>query len=180
MLLFSPGTWTLGSFFLIYKNKKRFMRSPCCLCIHLCLFIYLYIPPNFWSVWDHLTVEELLKEKVAAPVYKTEINGRGDSLHWPRNTLYPKRLALSSPTSGGLSVGIVRLRNTATEYSFLWDHLALCVSLCLCIPIFSFSMQFMSYERKISNTRNINIRGVFEIIRNPCNTSVSSKPHRCN
>jgi hypothetical protein len=27
-------------------------------------------------------------------------------------------LALTSPTSGGLSVGIVRLRTTATEFSF--------------------------------------------------------------
>jgi hypothetical protein len=31
---------------------------------------------------------------------------------------YPQRLALTSPTSGGLSVGIVRLRKTGTELSF--------------------------------------------------------------
>jgi hypothetical protein len=41
---------------------------------------------------------------------KTEINGRGDSLRWPRDTLYPQKLALTSPTGGGGSVGIVRLR----------------------------------------------------------------------
>jgi hypothetical protein len=34
-------------------------------------------------------------------------------------TLYPQRLALNSPTSGGRSVGIVRLRTKATEFSFL-------------------------------------------------------------
>jgi hypothetical protein len=34
------------------------------------------------------------------------------------NTLYPQRLALTSPTTGGLSVGIFRLRTKATEFSF--------------------------------------------------------------
>jgi hypothetical protein len=48
-----------------------------------------------------------LNEKVAAPVLKTEINGRGDPLRWPRDTLYPQKLALVSLTSGGRSVGIV-------------------------------------------------------------------------
>jgi hypothetical protein len=50
---------------------------------------------------------------------KTEINGRGNLLLWPRNTLYTQRLALTSPTSGVRFVGIVRLRTTATEFSFL-------------------------------------------------------------
>jgi hypothetical protein len=35
------------------------------------------------------TIEELLEKKVAAPVYKTKINERGNSLRWSRNTLYP-------------------------------------------------------------------------------------------
>jgi hypothetical protein len=43
------------------------------------------------------------------------INGRGDSLRWPRDTLYPLKLALTSPTSGGRSVGIVRWRTEAPE-----------------------------------------------------------------
>jgi hypothetical protein len=55
-------------------------------------------------------IEELLEWEVAAPVLKTEINGHGDPLRWPRDTLYPQKLALTSPTSGGHSVGIVRLR----------------------------------------------------------------------
>jgi hypothetical protein len=46
---------------------------------------------------------------------ETEINGRGDPLHWPRDTLYPQKLALTSPTSGGRSVDIVRLWSKATE-----------------------------------------------------------------
>jgi hypothetical protein len=39
-----------------------------------------------------------------------EINGHGNPLPGPRDTLYPQKLVLSSPTSGGRSVGIVRLR----------------------------------------------------------------------
>jgi hypothetical protein len=78
----------------------------------------------FWQVecveWGPLslvrTIEELLEGKVAAPVYKTEINSRGSPLRWPRNTLYPQKFALTSPTSGCRSVGIVRLRTTATEW----------------------------------------------------------------
>jgi hypothetical protein len=57
-----------------------------------------------------------LNGKVAAPLYKTEINGRGESLRWPRDTLHPLKLALTSPTSDGRSVGIVRLRYKATEF----------------------------------------------------------------
>jgi hypothetical protein len=34
--------------------------------------------------------------------------GRGDPLRWPRDTLYQLKLALTSPTFCGRSVGIVR------------------------------------------------------------------------
>jgi hypothetical protein len=63
--------------------------------------------------------EELLERKVAAPVYKTESNGPGDSLRCPRDTLYPLKLALTLPTSGDRPVGIVRLRTKAPEFFFL-------------------------------------------------------------
>jgi hypothetical protein len=46
-----------------------------------------------------------LNGKVAALVWKTEINGLGDSLSSPRDTLYPLKLVVTSPTSGGRSVG---------------------------------------------------------------------------
>jgi hypothetical protein len=38
--------------------------------------------------------------------------------HWSSGTLYPQKLAVTSPTSGGRSVGIVRSRTQATEFSF--------------------------------------------------------------
>jgi hypothetical protein len=34
--------------------------------------------------------------------------------------LYPQKLALTSPTSGGRSVGIVRLRTKATDFSLVY------------------------------------------------------------
>jgi hypothetical protein len=43
---------------------------------------------------------------------KTEINGRGDPMRWPPDTLYPQKLALTSTTSGGRSVAILRLWTT--------------------------------------------------------------------
>ena len=61
------------------------------------------------------SIEEVLEERVAASVQKTEINGLGDPLRWPRDTALRKKLALTSPTGGGRSVGIVRSRAKATE-----------------------------------------------------------------
>ena len=57
-----------------------------------------------------------LNKKVAAPVQKTEINGRGDRCADHVTPLYPLKLALTSPTGGGHSVGIVRSRTKATEF----------------------------------------------------------------
>jgi len=37
--------------------------------------------------------------------------------------LYPQKLALTSPTDGGRSVGIVRVRTKATEFSLVLDTL---------------------------------------------------------
>jgi hypothetical protein len=47
------------------------------------------------------------------------INGRGNLLRLPRNTLYQQSLALTSSMGGGRSVGIVRLRTTAKEFFYI-------------------------------------------------------------
>jgi hypothetical protein len=44
--------------------------------------------------------------------------GRRDLSRWPRGTIYSQKLALTSPTSGGRSVGIVRSRTHATKFFF--------------------------------------------------------------
>jgi hypothetical protein len=42
-----------------------------------------------------------------------------------RDTLYPQKLALTSPTGGGHSVGVVRSRTEDTEYAFVYSFLFL-------------------------------------------------------
>jgi hypothetical protein len=51
---------------------------------------------------------------------ENRINGRGDSLRWPRDTIDQLKLALTWPTSGGSSVGIVRWRTKAPEFACFW------------------------------------------------------------
>jgi hypothetical protein len=45
-------------------------------------------------------------------------HGLRDPSNWRRVTLYPQNLALTSPTSGGSSVGTVRSRTQAMEFTF--------------------------------------------------------------
>jgi hypothetical protein len=53
---------------------------------------------------------------VAAPDLE---NGSVNPLRRPPDTLDPQNLALTLPTCGGRTVGILRLRTEATEFSFL-------------------------------------------------------------
>jgi hypothetical protein len=46
--------------------------------------------------------------------------GNRDLSRWPSGTLSPQKLALTSPASGGRSVGIVRSQTQATEFSFIF------------------------------------------------------------
>jgi hypothetical protein len=61
------------------------------------------------------TIEELLERKSSGFNLENREYGRRDPLCRPRGTLYPQNLALTSPTSGGRSVGIVRSHTQATE-----------------------------------------------------------------
>jgi hypothetical protein len=56
------------------------------------------------------TTEELLERKGSGSGLEIRDNGRRDSSRWPRGTLFPQKLARTSLTSGGLSVGIVLSR----------------------------------------------------------------------
>jgi hypothetical protein len=80
----------------------------------------------FWEVlsleWGPFalvnTIEELLERKISGSSLENGEYGRSDSLRWPRDTLCPQRLALTSTTSGGRSVGIIPSRTQATEFFF--------------------------------------------------------------
>jgi hypothetical protein len=68
----------------------------------------------FWEVVG--TTEELLEIKSRGSDLENQEYGRTDPLCWSRNTLYSQKLALTTPTSGGRSVGIVRSRTKVTEF----------------------------------------------------------------
>jgi hypothetical protein len=65
------------------------------------------------------SIEELLRRKSSGSGLEIREYGHRDPSRWPRGTLYPQKLALTSPTSGGRPVGIVRSRTQATEFSLV-------------------------------------------------------------
>jgi hypothetical protein len=62
------------------------------------------------------TIEELLERKSRGSGLESLEYGRRDPSRWPRGTLCPQKLALTLPTSGGRSAGIVRPLTQATEF----------------------------------------------------------------
>jgi hypothetical protein len=62
------------------------------------------------------TIEELLGRNSSGSGLESREYCRRDPSRWPRGTLYPQKLALTSPTRGGRWVGIVRSRTRATEF----------------------------------------------------------------
>jgi hypothetical protein len=71
--------------------------------------------------------EELLGRKSSGFGLESREYGCRDP--WPRGTLYPQKLALTSPTSGGCLVGIVCSWTLATEFScMIWNCAALNLS----------------------------------------------------
>jgi hypothetical protein len=70
------------------------------------------------------TTEELLDRKVAAPVQKTENTAVGIRHADHVTPSIRKKLAIISPTSGGLSVSIVRSRTQAMEFSLVLSFMS--------------------------------------------------------
>jgi hypothetical protein len=64
------------------------------------------------------TIKELLEGNSTGSGLENRDYGRTDSSRRPRGTLYPQKLTLTSLTSCGRSVGIVRKRTQATEFFF--------------------------------------------------------------
>jgi hypothetical protein len=86
------------------------------------------------------TIEGLLERKSSCSSLKNRDYGHRNPSRSPRDTLYPQKLAITSPTSGDCSVGIVRSRTKATELisyidfhsiqppSSSWTNLHICFS----------------------------------------------------
>jgi hypothetical protein len=62
------------------------------------------------------TTEGLLERKSSGFGPESREYGRRDQSRWPRGVFSPRKLALTSPTSGGLSLGIRRSQTQTTEF----------------------------------------------------------------
>jgi hypothetical protein len=65
------------------------------------------------------TPEELLERKNCDSGLENRDYGHWNPLCWSCNTLYPQKLALTSPTDGCHLIGIIRSRTKATGFSFV-------------------------------------------------------------
>jgi hypothetical protein len=86
------------------------------------------------------TIEELLGRESSGCGLENREYGHRDSACRPRNTLYPQKLPVTSPTSSGRSVGIVCSRIMAMEFvlflliifiDFVWAILCACACVCV-------------------------------------------------
>jgi hypothetical protein len=71
------------------------------------------------------TIEELLGRTRSGFGRGNRECDLGDPPLWPRDTLYPQKLTLTSPTSGGRSVGIILSRTEATELVLVISQLSI-------------------------------------------------------
>jgi hypothetical protein len=65
------------------------------------------------------TTEELLERKNSGSGLEVREYDRRDPSRWPRGTIFPQKLALTSLAGSGRSVGIVRSRIQTTEFFYL-------------------------------------------------------------
>jgi hypothetical protein len=81
--------------------------------------------PNEVSMTRHV----LSVLKLCIIILSSGLENRGysrrDPSRWPRGTFYPQKLSITSPTSCSRTVGIVRLRAHATEFSFFFSFFIL-------------------------------------------------------
>jgi hypothetical protein len=61
-------------------------------------------------------IEELIERKSSGSDLENREYDRGYPSRLPRGILYSEKLSLTSPTSGGRSVYVVRLRTQTTEF----------------------------------------------------------------
>jgi hypothetical protein len=94
------------------------------------------------------TIENVLGRKSSISGLESREYGRKDPSCWPRGTHYPKNLALTSPTSGGRSFGIVCSRTQATEFSFIINYIIIIIIIVLYVG-FGLRLWPFSYENLI-------------------------------
>jgi hypothetical protein len=104
-------------FIIIYKSPCFNLRSPQSVINHSKTVEVVGLERGPLSLVSK--IEELLERKSIGSGLESREYGRTDPSRWQLGTLYPQKLALTSPTSGGHSVGIGRSRTKATEFIYL-------------------------------------------------------------
>jgi hypothetical protein len=145
--IFNVGTWFVTCFYMFFLliTLQDIKYSFCIYIIvmsdHLCSLV-VRVPGYrsrahgfdsrcyriFWEVVGLelgplslvSTTEELLGRKSVCSDLECREYGHGDPSRWPRGTLYLQKLVLTSPTSGGRSVGIVLLQTQGMEFVVFW------------------------------------------------------------
>jgi hypothetical protein len=84
------------------------------------VFFYVEFDAVTYCILSKFGLKIESTELVQFPVYKTEITAVGISRADHATPLYPQKLALTSPTSGSRSVGLVRSRTKATEVCYVY------------------------------------------------------------
>jgi len=92
------------------------------------IYVYIYVCVCVCQLRSYLN------EKVAAPgLENRRLTAVGTRCADHVTPLYPHKLALTSPTGGGRSVGIVRSRTKAPEFIYIYICVCVCVCVCLCV-----------------------------------------------
>jgi hypothetical protein len=100
------------------KNINLFKALTFCGHVMLIMYIYIYMYMYYvqlFCFWTLPIIMFLFKIHNVSPGLEIPEYGLRDPLRWPCGTLYPHKLALTSPTRGGRWVGRVLLRTKATE-----------------------------------------------------------------
>jgi hypothetical protein len=103
----------------------------------------------FWEVagLERGPIEELLLRNSSCSGLEIREYGYRDLLYWPRNILYPQKLALTLPTRGRRSVGILRLSTQATEFVFcffVWINYSFVMRVCFDLD---YTLMFLDRRR---------------------------------
>jgi hypothetical protein len=81
------------------------------------------------------TIEELLGRKSSGSGLENREYGRRYPSRRPRDSLYRQKLALTSPTSGGRSVGVVRSLIKATQLLVMLSYIDRSFNILYCIRV---------------------------------------------
>jgi hypothetical protein len=98
------------------------------------------------------TDEEIIERRSSNSGLESRKYGRRDPSRWPRDTVYLQKLALTSPTRGGRSVGIVRSRTEVNGIFFFRTRSFSMVS--VIIVIAAQYIRYVSFFNVCSSCKN--------------------------